>query len=120
SARLLQVIGNLLGNAVKFTPADTGRIVVTLARTGAGVEVRVRDNGPGIPPERLPIVFDMFSQRDSDSVPAATDGLGLGLGLARGFVTLHGGTISASSSGRAGEGAEFVVRLPAIEAPRKQ
>ncbi|NLD71043.1 MAG: PAS domain S-box protein [Limnobacter sp.] len=117
SARLLQVIGNLLGNAIKFTPTDTGRIAVELARTGRGVEIRVRDNGPGIPPDQLSAVFEMFAQRDVDGT-ASTDGLGLGLSLARALVELHGGTIGAYSTGRAGEGCEFVVQLPTIAAPR--
>ncbi len=116
SARLLQVIGNLLGNAIKFTPAETGRIGVALVRAGDAVEIRIRDNGPGIPPDQLSAVFEMFAQRDVDGATSA-DGLGLGLSLARALVALHGGAISAFSTGRAGEGCEFVVRLPTVDAP---
>ncbi|MCU0759603.1 MAG: ATP-binding protein [Steroidobacteraceae bacterium] len=113
STRLVQVIGNLLSNAVRFTPAG-GRITVRagLERGSDGTEevvVRVRDDGIGIPPELLPRIFDPFVQGERSSGP--TGGLGIGLSLARQLAALHGGSLSATSGGR-GHGSEFVLRLP--------
>jgi len=126
--RLVQVIGNLLSNAVRFTPAG-GRITVTAgleptaAPTVAGaiavgasatpdpgqVVVRVRDTGIGMSAELLPRVFEPFVQGERNSGPAG--GLGIGLSLARQLAQLHGGSLDASSGG-AGKGSEFVLRLP--------
>jgi CheY-like chemotaxis protein/anti-sigma regulatory factor (Ser/Thr protein kinase) len=107
--RLQQVVGNLLSNAVRFTPAG-GRIEVALAIIDQTAELRVTDTGIGIPPEFLPHIFDRFRQADS-STTRSYGGLGLGLAIARHFVELHGGTIRAES-GRAGGGASFIVGLP--------
>jgi signal transduction histidine kinase/CheY-like chemotaxis protein len=107
--RLQQVVGNLLSNAVRFTPAG-GRIVVALENVDETAEIRVTDTGIGIPPEFLPYVFERFRQADS-SMTRAYGGLGLGLAIARHFVELHGGTIRAESV-REGRGASFVVCLP--------
>jgi signal transduction histidine kinase/CheY-like chemotaxis protein len=109
AVRIEQVVGNLLGNAAKFTDRG-GRVEVTVARDGAAAVVRVRDDGAGIPAELLPRLFEPFSQGDS-TLDRSRGGLGLGLALARGLVELHGGSIAAASEG-AGRGAEFVVRLP--------
>ena len=126
--RLVQVIGNLLSNAVRFTPAG-GRITVTAgleptaAPTVGGaiaiaaaatpdpgqVVVRVRDTGIGMSAELLPRVFEPFVQGERNSGPAG--GLGIGLSLARQLAQLHGGSLEASSGG-AGKGSEFVLRLP--------
>jgi CheY-like chemotaxis protein len=114
-ARLLQVVSNLLNNAVKFTPRN-GRIAVHLRRTGSHVEVGVRDNGPGIAEHRLADIFNLFVQGDQDAA-RTQGGLGLGLSLVQQLVTLHGGEVSAFSAG-VGKGAEFVVCLPAIATPR--
>ncbi len=117
SARLEQVIANLLNNACRFTPAD-GRIEVWLEREGhdgAGDDVaivRVRDNGIGIPPEDLSRVFNMFEQLDG-SRERAQGGLGIGLHLVKRLVEMHGGTVEARSLGIS-HGSEFVVRLPAL------
>jgi signal transduction histidine kinase/ActR/RegA family two-component response regulator len=107
--RLQQIVANLLGNAVKFTP-DGGKVEVVLARRDADVELRVRDTGQGIRPEFLPHVFDAFRQEDSAASRAHT-GLGLGLAIVRHLVERHGGTVTAESPGE-GQGATFVVRLP--------
>jgi signal transduction histidine kinase/CheY-like chemotaxis protein len=107
--RLRQVFWNLLANAVKFTP-DGGQLRVSVARLDGHVEVRVADNGIGIPPDVLPFVFDRFRQADSTAT-REHGGLGLGLAIVRQLVELHGGTVSAHSEGP-GRGAEFVVRLP--------
>lgn len=114
ATRITQVITNLLNNAAKFTPPG-GWIGVAVSGSGREAEVRVTDNGIGIPPERLRDVFDLFSQV-KEEVHAGPPGLGIGLSLARRLVELHGGTIEASSQGR-GEGATFVVRLPATTGP---
>ena len=109
--RLRQVFSNLLSNAAKFT-SKGGKIGVSLERSGPRAVVRVRDDGIGIPPERLAQVFEMFAQVNARH---ANDGLGIGLALARQLVQLHGGTIEARSAGL-GKGSEFVVNLPLVEA----
>jgi CheY-like chemotaxis protein len=108
-ARLNQVLSNLLTNAAKFTPPG-GRIVVTIARDGRNAAIRVRDNGMGIPEDRLGWIFNLFAQLDAKP-EGASGGLGIGLSMVRRLVEMHGGTVEASSDGR-GAGAEFVVRLP--------
>jgi signal transduction histidine kinase/CheY-like chemotaxis protein len=108
--RLQQVVANLLSNAVKFTPPG-GRVRVSLRDVDGVAELTVRDTGQGIAPELLPHVFDRFRQGDSSST-RHSGGLGLGLTLVREIVALHGGSVSASSEG-IGNGATFVVKLPA-------
>ncbi|HUA32268.1 MAG TPA: ATP-binding protein [Candidatus Binataceae bacterium] len=106
--RLQQVVWNLVSNAVKFTPKG-GRIQVRLERINSHVEIIVADNGKGIEPASLPLVFDRFWQAPgADRVEV---GVGLGLSIARQLVTMHGGTIVAHSDGF-GKGATFTVRLP--------
>jgi signal transduction histidine kinase len=107
--RLQQVIWNVLGNAVRFTPAD-GRIIVTTTRAGTHVVIRVQDTGEGISPEHLPHIFERFRQVDS-STTRAHGGLGLGLAIVRHLVEAHGGTVSASSGG-VGTGATFTIAFP--------
>jgi PAS domain S-box-containing protein len=114
-ARLLQVFNNLLNNAVKFTP-PRGTISASLRIEQSHVEVSVRDNGPGIPPDRLEDVFGLFVQGEPHSAQSP-GGLGLGLSLVQQLVELHGGEVSAFSVGEAGWGAEFRVRLPLVDAP---
>jgi two-component system, chemotaxis family, CheB/CheR fusion protein len=107
--RLLQVVGNLLNNAHKYTPAE-GSIWVSAVADGDQAVVRVRDNGAGIPPDRLDAVFDLFTQV-GPTLARTEGGLGIGLALVKRLLELHGGTIHAHSEGPA-MGAEFVVRLP--------
>lgn len=114
--RLQQVVANLLSNAVKFTPQG-GRVDVQLTAFDEEAEISVSDTGEGIAPELLPHVFDRFRQGNGGT--RRTGGLGLGLTLAREIVTLHGGTISASSEG-VGRGATFRVRLPLVKAARRE
>jgi PAS domain S-box-containing protein len=110
--RMAQVFVNLLSNAAKYTPHG-GQIDVTAQREGEDVVVRVRDNGIGIPPEKLPYLFEIFYQVDS-SLERAHGGLGIGLTLVERLLHLHGGSVSASSAG-IGRGSEFVVRLPVLD-----
>jgi signal transduction histidine kinase/ActR/RegA family two-component response regulator len=109
AGRLQQVFWNLLSNAVKFTPAG-GRVETIARGEGRLVQVDIRDSGQGISPEFLPHVFDAFRQQDQ-SRTRRFGGLGLGLSIVRQLVEMHGGTVTASSSG-AGQGSTFRVELP--------
>jgi signal transduction histidine kinase/ActR/RegA family two-component response regulator len=109
--RLAQVVANLLSNSAKYTPPG-GRITLTVERIGNEALISVTDTGIGIPTESLSRIFEMFSQIRSDG-NQSEGGLGIGLALVQHLVQLHGGTVSATSHG-AGEGSEFVVRLPAL------
>lgn len=115
--RLVQVFTNLLNNAAKFTPPG-GRIVLTLSRAPDGrAEIGVRDNGPGIMPHALPGMFNLFAQGEHNVQGSAQGGLGIGLSLVQQLVHLHAGEVSAFSTGVTGEGAEFLVHLPLVDAP---
>ena len=109
--RLRQVFWNLLGNAVKFTPAG-GRITVRSWNREGAIRVEVSDTGMGIPAELMRRLFRPFEQGPR----RATGGLGLGLAIARGLAELHEGSIVAASAGT-GTGARFVVELPTAPAP---
>jgi signal transduction histidine kinase/heme-degrading monooxygenase HmoA len=113
-ARLEQALGNLVANAVKFTPKG-GRVEVRIERDGDCVAIRVQDTGEGIDPTLLPYVFDRFRQGQRTG---PSSGVGLGLAIARDLVEIQGGTIEAASDGR-GRGAVFTVRLPAHLAESK-
>jgi PAS domain S-box-containing protein len=110
--RLAQVLGNLLSNAAKFTPAG-GRVSLRLGVEEGRAVVRVRDTGVGIAPEVLPTLFEPFTQA-KQTLARSEGGLGLGLALVKGLVALHGGEVAATSG--AG-GTEFVVRLPLANRP---
>jgi len=107
--RLQQVVTNLIGNAIKFTPPG-GRVDVHLTRGEGVAELTVTDTGEGIGPEFLPAVFERFRQADG-SLSRRHGGLGLGLSIARQIVEMHGGSITAHSDGP-GLGARFTVTLP--------
>lgn len=109
SARLQQVVWNLLTNALKFTPKG-GQVQVLLQRVNSHLELSVSDTGVGISRNFLPHVFDRFSQKDT-STTRAFGGLGLGLAICKQLVELHGGVITAASDGE-GMGATFSVHLP--------
>jgi PAS domain S-box-containing protein len=110
SARLAQVLGNLLHNAAKFTsPGGRTEVLVALDRPGTAL-LQVRDDGAGIAPELLQNLFEAFTQGET-TLARSRGGLGLGLALVRGLVELHGGSVQASSDGP-GRGAEFLVRIP--------
>jgi PAS domain S-box-containing protein len=109
--RLAQVLGNLLSNAAKFTPAG-GRVTLAVQRSGGRVVVQVRDTGPGIEPDLLPAIFDPFTQA-KQTLARSEGGLGLGLALVKTIVDLHGGRVAATSS--PGGGAEFTLELPVAD-----
>jgi CheY-like chemotaxis protein len=109
--RLAQVVANLLTNSAKYTP-PRGHVWLSAAREDNQVVIRVRDDGEGIGASLLPHVFDLFVQ-GMRTVARSEGGLGLGLALVKSFVTLHGGTVAATSEGP-GRGSEFVVRIPAL------
>ena len=106
--RLEQCIGNLLNNAIKFTPPG-GRVTISGRREGDEVVVVVADEGVGIASEMLDRVFDLFAQADA-SLARSRGGLGIGLTLVRRLVDLHGGRVTARSAGT-GRGSEFEIRL---------
>jgi signal transduction histidine kinase len=107
--RLTQALGNVLGNAAKYTDAG-GQITVRARRRRRDVEITVRDTGIGISADVLPCIFDLFTQVDQRN-GRPQGGLGIGLALVRRLVEMHDGTVTASSGG-AGQGSEFVIRLP--------
>jgi PAS domain S-box-containing protein len=115
--RLLQVVGNIIDNAIKFTNPG-GKIFVSGAIDGAMIVASVRDTGRGISPEMLPNIFDMFVRGEPNS--QAQSGLGIGLALAKQMIELHGGRIEAHSDGPR-RGSEFRVLLPHVaERPAMQ
>jgi signal transduction histidine kinase len=107
--RLVQIVGNILHNATKFMDPG-GRIVLQVAPESGAALIRVKDDGMGIPADRIDRVFDLFTQvhRSGDGVQG---GLGIGLALVRRLVEMHGGTVEARSDGP-GRGTELRVRLP--------
>jgi signal transduction histidine kinase len=112
--RLAQVVSNLVTNAARYTNPH-GQIRVTVARTQAGVEIAVTDNGNGIPAELLPRIFDRFVQ-GRRVFERSQGGLGIGLTLVKSLVELHDGTVAAYSDGP-GQGSQFVVALPLTAPP---
>ncbi|OJT27421.1 hypothetical protein BO221_05470 [Archangium sp. Cb G35] len=116
SGRLQQVVWNLLSNAVKFSPGDS-RVQVRLRRLESSVEVTVADEGPGVPADFLPHIFERFRQLEGGTT-RRHGGLGLGLAIVRHLVEMHGGTVHAASEGP-GRGATFTVRLPLV-LPRQE
>jgi signal transduction histidine kinase len=113
STRLEQVFTNLLDNAAKYTDAG-GSIRLEVFQEGgeggARAVVRITDTGIGIPAHKLPTIFELFAQAD-ESLERSRGGLGIGLTLVRNLVEMHGGVVYATSGG-AGHGSEFVVKLP--------
>ncbi len=109
--RLEQAVQNVAANAIRHTPAG-GHVVLRAAAGEGGVDISVRDSGPGIPPEHLPRVFDRFYK--VDAARANTDvpsGSGLGLSIVRAIVETHGGKVTAANA--PGGGAIFELQLPA-------
>jgi signal transduction histidine kinase/ActR/RegA family two-component response regulator len=111
-ARLHQILANLLGNSLKFTPAE-GSVTVQLRKTRTNAIIVVKDTGIGISPEFLPHIFERFSQDGASS--RENGGMGLGLAICKHLVELHGGSISAQSAGP-GRGTVIKVKLRTIAA----
>jgi CheY-like chemotaxis protein len=114
--RVLQVLENLLSNAVRYTNSG-GSIEISVGREDGFAAVRVRDDGIGIDADLIAQIFDPFTQASS-AVDRSRGGLGIGLTLVREFTEMHGGSVSASSEGR-DRGSEFAVRWPLAPAPGK-
>ena len=110
-ARLQQVVGNILGNAMKFT-LEGGRVSVRVSRDDSFAAIEVADTGRGIEPALLPHIFDRFRQGKGQG--HRQSGLGLGLAITRHLIEMHDGSVEASSKGE-GKGATFVIRLPLHE-----
>lgn len=110
--RAAQIMTNVVGNAIKYTP-EGGNVIVTLERDGEEAIVRVQDDGVGIDPTRISTIFELFAQAEN-AIGRAQGGMGIGLALVRNLLQLHGGTITAESDG-VGEGSEFVIRLPIFD-----
>ncbi|MFL6617481.1 MAG: response regulator [Povalibacter sp.] len=108
--RLVQVLGNLLSNAAKYTPPG-GRISLAINKLASQVEFRVVDSGIGIPAESLPKLFNLFSRIQQPGATHSESGLGIGLALVRRLVQLHDGEVSVVSKGE-NQGSEFIVQLP--------
>ena len=108
--RFQQVVLNLLGNAIKYTP-EGGSIWVKTAQEANEIVVKVQDTGIGIAPEMVPRIFELFTQAPV-AIDAVPRGLGVGLAVVRQIVELHGGSVQARSAG-VGKGSEFTVRIPA-------
>ena len=106
--RIGQVVANLVGNAVKFTPRG-GSVAVDVAATPDGARIEVTDTGVGIEPAELPHIFERF-YRGSRANEARGSGSGLGLAIVRSIVDMHGGTVEVESS--VGRGSRFTVTLP--------
>jgi signal transduction histidine kinase len=104
AGRVLQVLSNLIGNAIKFTPAG-GRIAIRAEPAGGQTRFSVADTGPGIPPSQLPHIFGRFWQADAND----RRGIGLGLAIAKGIVEAHGGRIWVESE--VGRGTTFYFTL---------
>jgi two-component system sensor histidine kinase BaeS len=110
--RLTQVLTNLLGNALAYTPAG-GKVTVTAIKVGGEAQVSVEDDGIGIPPESLPHLFDRFYRVDLSRSRAAGGGSGIGLTIAKAVVEAHGGRIWAESTGE-NQGSTFSFTLPLV------
>lgn len=107
--RIQQIVWNLLSNAIKFSPKGT-TVTVQLRPEKESTAIVIADEGPGIPPELLPYIFERFRQGDSSSTRVQS-GLGIGLALAKSLAEIHGGSIDVESE--VGRGTRFTVRLPA-------
>jgi histidine kinase len=110
SDRIQQVLHNLLGNALQFTPPD-GQVLVKVARDGALVRFSVRDSGIGIPEEHLAHIFERFYRADKSRSRGKGGGSGIGLTIAKSLVEAHGGEIWVESAGK-NQGSKFTFTLP--------
>ncbi len=114
--RLKQVLLNLVGNAIQYTPAG-GEVITSLAKIGEQVRIIVRDTGPGIPAEDLPFIFERFYRAEKSRTRGRSTGFGLGLSIAQWIVENHGGTVEVES--REGQGTTFAIWLPQLRGELK-
>jgi signal transduction histidine kinase len=114
--RLSQLLSNLVGNAIKFTP-DGGHIMLSLRKTDHEAVLQVGDTGIGIPPEHLQRIFDRFYQADASRSRLGSEGAGLGLSISQWITEAHGGRIQVES--QVGSGTIFTVSIPHIEEPER-
>jgi PAS domain S-box-containing protein len=114
--RIEQIVTNLVGNAVKYTPAG-GSVRISVKASNSAAVLEVEDTGIGISEDLLPHVFDLFVQ-GARSLDRTEGGMGIGLSIVRRLTELHGGTVSASSKGP-DRGSRFTVRLPAMARPTR-
>jgi len=110
-ARLAQILGNLLGNAAKYTPED-GTVTLTAKNDAEHLEIRICDSGIGITTKALPFIFEPFVQ-DVHAVGFNGAGLGIGLTVVRELIEAHGGSVTGTSAGE-DKGSEFVMTLPLL------
>jgi signal transduction histidine kinase len=109
--RLIQILENLLDNAVRYTPTG-GEITLKVSAAGDHLSIEVSDNGTGITTELLPHIFNLFAQSEQAHPPEGRSGVGLA--VVRNLVEIHGGWVGAESGGQ-GRGSKFVVRLPILK-----
>jgi signal transduction histidine kinase len=117
AVRLQQVFSNVLKNAIKFTP-EKGTVTVRAGSVGSEYFVQIADNGIGMKPEEVAVIFEAFRQGEHAGTQKRFGGLGLGLAISREFLKFHQGTITASSEGR-GKGSTFTIKLPLLHENRK-
>jgi CheY-like chemotaxis protein len=111
-ARVVQIVANILSNAIKFTPQG-GHVLVRAGIDDDALLISIRDDGIGLEADTIPRIFRMFEQ--SNTVAGQfSSGLGIGLSLSRQFAEMHGGSVDACSAGP-GQGSEFIVRLPVLD-----
>jgi two-component system sensor histidine kinase KdpD len=110
-----QVIGNVIGNAIVHTPQET-HVVVDAAIAPQEIALRITDDGPGIPAQALPQIFDKFVKADTTQADGG-QGTGLGLAIAKGIMEAHGGSIAAESPYAKGRGTRIVLRFPHQDVP---
>jgi len=115
--RVVQIIANIVSNAVKFTPQG-GRVTVRAEVDGSMLDISICDTGIGLDAETIPRIFRMFEQSHTVSGQISS-GLGIGLSLSRQFAEMHGGTVEAYSDG-IGCGSEFIIRLPVLDQDQAQ
>jgi signal transduction histidine kinase len=114
--RMVQVLGNLVSNALRYTP-EGGSVLLSASQQPGAVQLTVQDTGSGIPPEKLPNIFERF-YRTEESRYEHTDESGLGLAIAKSIVEAHGGTISATS--QVGAGTTMMIDLPLQSEPARR
>lgn len=114
--RLKQVLLNLVGNAIQYTPQG-GEVFLGLAIIGEQARIIIRDTGPGIPAEDLPYIFERFYRAEKSRTRTRTSGFGLGLSIVQWIVENHGGTIKVES--KEGQGTTFAIWLPLLAAEKK-